>query len=146
MVMPYGQSDIHWDVSCWCPPTGNDAVFLRNDAVFLLYQEYSGELYDCWCPGPCLTIATWCCHKNFSQWQHSFLWKLRCHWLKGLRQRQIAACGCQVIIDHAIQYAVYIDPCPPQGKISNMSFQCLSNYRNFNKFLCFLKNVQCGND
>ena len=44
-----------------------------------------------WCPGPFLTTATWCCHKNFSQWERSFLWKLSCHWLKGLRQRQIAA-------------------------------------------------------
>ena len=41
-------------------------------------------------PGPCLTTVTWPCHKNFSQWEHSFLWKLRCHWLKGLRLRKIA--------------------------------------------------------
>ena len=41
-------------------------------------------------PGPCLTTATWRCRKNFSQWEGSFLWKLCCHWLKGLRQRQIA--------------------------------------------------------
>ena len=34
--------------------------------------------------------STWCCRKNFSQWQCSFLWKLRCHWLKGLWQHQIA--------------------------------------------------------
>ena len=40
--------------------------------------------------GPCLTIATWRRRKNFSQWERSFLWKLRCHWLRGLRQRQIA--------------------------------------------------------
>ena len=40
--------------------------------------------------GPCLTTATWRCRKNFSQWERSFLWKLRFHWLKGLRQRQIA--------------------------------------------------------
>ena len=40
--------------------------------------------------GLCLTTATWRCRKNFSQWELSFLWKLRCHWLKGLRQRQIA--------------------------------------------------------
>ena len=39
--------------------------------------------------GPCLTTATWCCRKNFSQWERSFLWKLRYHWLKRLRQRQI---------------------------------------------------------
>ena len=29
-------------------------------------------------------IAT--CRKNFSQWESSFLWKLRCHWLKFLRR------------------------------------------------------------
>ena len=41
------------------------------------------------CHGPHLTTATWHSRKNFSQWVHSFLWKLRCHWLKGLWQRQI---------------------------------------------------------
>ena len=42
------------------------------------------------CTGPCLTTATWCSHKNFSQWECSFHWKLRCHWLEFLWQRQIA--------------------------------------------------------
>ena len=41
-------------------------------------------------PGPCLTTATWCCRKNFSQYECSFHWKLCCHWLEFLRQRQIA--------------------------------------------------------
>ena len=41
-------------------------------------------------PEPCLTTATWRCRKNFSQWECSFHWKLRCHWLEFLRQRQIA--------------------------------------------------------
>ena len=41
-------------------------------------------------PGPCLTTATWRCRKNFSQWECSFHWKLRCHWLEFLQQRQIA--------------------------------------------------------
>ena len=40
--------------------------------------------------GPCLTTATWRCHNNFSRWGCSFLWKLRSHWLKDMRQRQIA--------------------------------------------------------
>ena len=40
--------------------------------------------------GPCLTTATWCCRKYFGQWKRSFLWKLRPHWLKDIRQRQIA--------------------------------------------------------
>ena len=41
--------------------------------------------------GPCSTITTWQWRNNFSQWQHSFHWKLCCHWLKSLRQRQIVA-------------------------------------------------------
>ena len=41
-------------------------------------------------PGLCFTTATWHCRKNFSQWERSFQRKLRCHWLKGLQQRQIA--------------------------------------------------------
>ena len=34
--------------------------------------------------------AIWRCRKNFSQWQRSFLWKLRSHWLIFLRQRHVA--------------------------------------------------------
>ena len=30
-------------------------------------------------------------HLYFCQWERSFYWKLRCHWLEFLRQRQIAA-------------------------------------------------------
>ena len=40
--------------------------------------------------GPCITTATWHCCKNFGQWERSFHWKLRCLWLKFLRQRQVA--------------------------------------------------------
>ena len=35
--------------------------------------------------GPCITNVIATCRKNFSQWERSFLWKLRCHWLKFLR-------------------------------------------------------------
>ena len=44
---------------------------------------------DCLPPGPCLTTAIWRCRNNFSQWECSFHWKLRGHWLEFLRQRQI---------------------------------------------------------
>ena len=37
-------------------------------------------------PGPCITNVFATCRKNFSQWESSFLWKLRCHWLKFLRR------------------------------------------------------------
>ena len=36
---------------------------------------------------PCVLLR---CRKNFSQWQRSFQWKLRSHWLKFLRQHHIA--------------------------------------------------------
>ena len=39
-------------------------------------------------PGPCSNIAIWRYRKTFSQWEHSSRWKLRCHWLEGLRQLQ----------------------------------------------------------
>ena len=32
--------------------------------------------------GTVMLKVTWCCRKPFSQWQHSFRWKLSCHWLK----------------------------------------------------------------
>ena len=38
--------------------------------------------------GPCPTTAIWRCHNNSSQWQHSFQWKLRSHWLKFLWQHR----------------------------------------------------------
>ena len=67
-------------------------------SVASLVQNIQLLPWPLWCwsrgrdagPGPCLTTATWRCRKYFSQWERSFLWKLRCHWLKGLRQRQIA--------------------------------------------------------
>ena len=37
-------------------------------------------------PGPCITNVIATCRKNFSQWERSFLWKLRCHWLIFLRR------------------------------------------------------------
>ena len=37
-------------------------------------------------PGPCITNVIATCRRNFSQWESSFLWKLRCHWLKFLRR------------------------------------------------------------
>ena len=36
--------------------------------------------------GPCITNVFATCRKNFSQWESSFLWKLRCHWLKFLQR------------------------------------------------------------
>ena len=44
----------------------------------------------CLIPGPCHTTVPWRCRKNFSQWECSFHWKLRCHWLEFLWQRQIS--------------------------------------------------------
>ena len=38
----------------------------------------------------CITTAIWRCRRNFSQWQRSFQWKLRTHWLKVLRQDHVA--------------------------------------------------------
>ena len=45
-----------------------------------------GQLMDTCITGPCITNVIATCRKNFSQWESSFLWKLRCHWLKFLRR------------------------------------------------------------
>ena len=74
------------------PPAGAGSVF-RAGRVFILARvraqfHFTGPPFRG--TGPCLTTATWRCRKNFSQWECSFHWKLRCHWLEFLRQRQIA--------------------------------------------------------
>ena len=48
---------------------------------------YAYEYYN---TGSCFIIKTWCYCKTFRQWECSFQWKLSCHWLERLRQRQIA--------------------------------------------------------
>ena len=40
--------------------------------------------------GSCITTVIWRCCNPFNQWQHSFQWKLRCLWLKFLRQCCVA--------------------------------------------------------
>ena len=50
---------------------------------------YMSLIYVYSVSGPNITIAIWRCHKTLTQCWHSIHWKLRYHWLKGLRQRQI---------------------------------------------------------
>ena len=51
--------------------------------------------------GVCITYtATRHCRYPFSQWQHSFRWKLRSHWLKVLQQRHIAYIYAYVYMRH----------------------------------------------
>ena len=57
-----------------------------------MYLDLASPVYQpiphLWCgkAGPCITNVIATCRKNFSQWESSFLWKLRCHWLKFLRR------------------------------------------------------------
>ena len=68
---------VHW----YCKPKFH--LTSLADVPILVFMRYTGT---------CLTTATRRCRKNFSQMgtQFSFFEKLRCHWLKCLRQRQIA--------------------------------------------------------
>ena len=102
---------------CWCAVEGgcwSDHVQLAiSQSVWQLLIRHRGVgARTMHAPGPCLTTATWCCRKNFSQWECSFLWKLRCHWLKGLRQRQIAVVrqrpGTDLIWNLIVQGPSYI--------------------------------------
>ena len=79
-------TSIHWAVmrfslSRWAAKPRHSVHHVR---YAYRYSWRSGN------PGPCLTTAKWRCRKNCSQWERSFLWKLRCHWLEFLRQCQIA--------------------------------------------------------
>ena len=58
--------------------------FYMNDHIYM-YAHTS------WWTGvwPCIITAMWRCRKTLSQWEPSFHWKLRCHWLRGLRKREI---------------------------------------------------------
>ena len=61
-------------MECLCKPQCNIWLWLLRRLLNLLS------------PGPCITNVIATCRKNFSQWESSFLWKLRCHWLKFLRR------------------------------------------------------------
>ena len=58
-------------------------------------------------PGPCLIVVTW----------RSFLWKLRCHWMKGLRQRRVAV----VRRGQWLNYHLYWDP---RGALFSTWYPC----------------------
>ena len=65
---------------------GNLAGALKNNQRSLdIWHSFifQRNMHD---PGPCITNVIATCRKNFSQWESSFLWKLRCHWLKFLRR------------------------------------------------------------
>ena len=66
-----------WHVACSTPnPCLNQ---------YLLILPVTGD-FPSYRPGPCITNVIATCRKNFSQWESSFLWKLRFHWLKFLRR------------------------------------------------------------
>ena len=56
--------------------------------------------------------------KNFSQWECSFHWKLRCHWLEFLRQGQIAVVRQgPATLDHML---FYHSTCVDRDRLCNM--------------------------
>ena len=131
-------------------------VFLAVSLNKLLSCSLS---YSCCVAGPCITTAIWRCRNPFSEWQHSFQWKLQCHWLKGLRQHHVAA----VIQDtgdlsrhdahHSCDITV-MSFCPSKHRKHKCT--CLSLTRNGNvlsmKFsslvamaeLCHFNNLRCS--
>ena len=53
----------------------------RHDIVMTSWHRNAFRI-----TGPCITNVIATCRKNLSQWESSFLWKLRNHWLKFLRR------------------------------------------------------------
>ena len=76
-VSPYGTTRPQWV----CSPNHSHNKRKENSRVHIVWDI----LYT---PRPCIITETWRSRKTFSQWQHSFHWKPRCDWLKGLRQLQ----------------------------------------------------------
>ena len=68
-----------WTWSCLKSPT----IWLFFNSLFRPTMKKISELHTA---GPCITNVIATCRKNFSQWESSFIWKLRCHWLKFLRR------------------------------------------------------------
>ena len=74
------------DILCCLPghavePTGELPVIC--DTMMSMWCHYKDILKY---TGPCITNVIATRRKNFSQWESSFLWKLRYHWLKFLRR------------------------------------------------------------
>ena len=92
------------------------------DVTVMLYtcSQYDGSQ----CRVSCMTTAIWRYRKTLSQWQCSFHRKLRSHWLKGLRQRQIAVVYRTVATEVTISSAIFL----PQhrGIVSDQSQWCQS--------------------
>ena len=72
---------------------------------------------------PCITSATRRCCTNLSQWQRSFHWKLRCHWLKGvlLSDRWNTRSWSFVRHDDVIKWKYFPSSCPFVGGIHRSS-------------------------
>ena len=74
-------------------PTTHIALRINNSHYILWPYHWGGFIGQIYLenianhdsPGPCITNVIATCRKKFSQWERSFLWKLRCHWLKFLR-------------------------------------------------------------
>ena len=101
-----------------------DAWYLNGKShrdVFYCEHRRGKCVSQIW-PGPRLTTATWRCRRNFSQWECSFRWKLRCHWLEFLRQRQVdsVVVGCRLISTTACDQDAFCSSCAYHVWIKNV--------------------------
>ena len=78
--------------TCLAPIFRPTAAFNFSMIQAIWKWRFTPGISNKWLSGPCLTTATWGCRKDLSQRELSFLWKLHCHWLKGMR-RQITVVG-----------------------------------------------------
>ena len=92
-------------------------VMLPGDMPHQMHWGFDIVMSLCQDAEPCITTATWWCCKKCSKLESSFHWKLRCHLLKGLRQRQIAVVihgtGCSstaafLDIEYKFQFCLHL--------------------------------------
>ena len=92
-------SSSQWAIISWNRPNGIGVISICLDETWQYAANYDGSCFGL-ITGHCVIITIW--RKGFSQWERSFYWNLRCHWLKFLRQRQnpvvIQGPGTRIII------------------------------------------------
>ena len=80
-------------IPCWCSGRSQSISSKVIDPILWDYSDFSTSAWGLRCKlHQCavFTTATWRSCNPFSQWERSFQWKLRSHWLKVLRKCYIA--------------------------------------------------------
>ena len=82
---------------CSCRAITRGVRHARQGCWCCACRSSSPVLHESYCRITSFTNVIATCRKNFSQWESSFLWKLRCHWLKFLRRVNVSNTGPWIV-------------------------------------------------